>query len=220
MGFNFLFPHFPATFDVFLISLSNNTSTNLAAKFRREQLFFRSLRTSSALRIPRSSSDVLTSSIVTAGGAVASLYRFGVDTTGWSTSELKDNSLSSIPGLGGVVLGGITVEDGIKLALEECAMSRLLDGAADSMWDVFTLLVAKTTVVEGIKLALEECATSQLLADSMCTLLVAKTAGVKLEDNIEVEDCVMSWLLGGAANPSDSMWDVFTSFTMTIDKVF
>lgn len=117
-------------------------------------------------------------------------------------------------------MGGITVEDGIKLALEECAMSRLLDGAADSMWDVFTLLVAKTTVVEGIKLALEECATSQLLADSMCTLLVAKTAGVKLEDNIEVEDCVMSWLLGGAANPSDSMWDVFTSFTMTIDKVF
>ena len=84
-------------------------------------------------RPPSSSSDILSFSVAIAGSAVASLYQFGVDITGGSTSELKDDSLSSIPGLEGVKL-----EDDIKLALAECATSRLLDGAADSMWDAIT----------------------------------------------------------------------------------
>ena len=72
----FIKTFFPTTFDLFLVSLSNNTSTNLAEKFWHEQLFFQSFLTSSTLRIsPFSISDVLTSSIVAKdGGAAVSLY--------------------------------------------------------------------------------------------------------------------------------------------------
>jgi len=68
IGFSFIFPNLPATFDRFLVSLSNNTSTSLAEKFRHEQLFLHNFLTRSALKSPPLSASDVTSSVDTTGG--------------------------------------------------------------------------------------------------------------------------------------------------------